>query len=96
MCHVLISPFFFFLLFLVQKDSSGLPNSSLLCFITPNICAGVCQQGVGGAPAGTRGAMVGGPYFPFDSGLIFQLLQQLPRSQTLGYLSSPTVGARWV
>lgn len=45
--------------------------------------------GGGGAPAGTRGVMVGGPYFSFDSGLIFQPLQQLPRSQTLGYLSSP-------
>lgn len=40
-------------------------------------------------PAGTCGIVVGGPSFLFDSGLIFQLLQQLPHTQTLGYPSLP-------
>lgn len=31
----------------------------------------------------------GGPYFSFDMGLIFQLVQQLFHNQTLGYPSSP-------
>lgn len=35
-----------FLILFCIKDSSALLDLPLLCFITPNICAGVCQQEV--------------------------------------------------
>lgn len=56
-------------------------NTEHLCWNLPT--------GDGGAPASTCGVVAGGPYFSFDSGLIFQPLQQLPHTQTLGYPSLP-------